>query len=60
MIKRIGNTATVAMAISLAIAGTAWAKVPASEADKLGKDLTCVGAEKAGNKDGSIPAYSGK
>jgi hypothetical protein len=60
MIKRIGNTATVTMAISLAIAGTAWAKVPASEADKLGKDLTCVGAEKAGNKDGSIPEYSGK
>ena len=36
------------------------AKVAAAEAERLGKDLTCVGAEKAGNKDGSIPAFSGK
>jgi hypothetical protein len=36
------------------------AKVPADEADQLGKSLTCVGAEKAGNKDGTIPAFSGK
>ena len=38
----------------------AQAKVSAAEAERLGKDLTCVGAEKAGNKDGSIPAFSGK
>lgn len=38
----------------------ARAKVSAEEAAKLGKELTCVGAEKAANKDGSIPAYSGK
>lgn len=31
----------------------------ASEIDRLGKDLTPVGAEKAGNKDGSIPAWAG-
>ena len=33
----------------------------ATEADaaRLGKDLTPVGAEKAGNKDGSIPAWQG-
>ena len=37
---------------------SAWA---ASEADinRLGQDLTPVGAEKAGNKDGSIPAWTG-
>ena len=35
------------------------AKVDAAEAGKLGKDLTPVGAEKAGNKDGSIPAWTG-
>ena len=38
----------------------AWAKVPTAEAERLGKDLTCMGAEKAANKDGSIPEYSGK
>lgn len=30
-----------------------------AEVDRLGKDLTPTGAEKAGNKDGSIPAWSG-
>jgi hypothetical protein len=36
----------------------ASAKVPAAEAGKLGQDLTPIGAEKAGNKDGSIPAWT--
>jgi hypothetical protein len=49
----------VPMALSLMVAGAALAKVPAAEADKLGKELSCVGAEKAGSKDG-IPKYSGK
>lgn len=35
------------------------AAVPASEAAKLGNSLTPVGAEKAGNADGSIPAWTG-
>ncbi|RFO96009.1 DUF1329 domain-containing protein [Rhodoferax lacus] len=60
MNKRMGTTATAAMAIGLVLSGAAWAKVPAAEADKLGKELTCVGAEKAANKDGSIPEFSGK
>ncbi len=38
----------------------AWAKAPVAEAEQLGKNLTCTGAEKAGNKDGSIPEFSGK
>lgn len=38
----------------------AHAKGAADEVARLGKDLTCVGAEKAGNKDGSIPEFSGK
>lgn len=42
------------------MAGSAFAKVPAAEADKLGKELTCTGAIKAGNADGSIPAFTGK
>ena len=40
------------------IAGNAWAVTPADVA-RLGQDLTPVGAEKAANKDGSIPAFSG-
>jgi hypothetical protein len=47
-------------ALACAAAAPASAKVTAAEADRLGKDLTCVGAEKAGNKDGSIPEFSGK
>lgn len=47
-------------ATALLYSGLAAAKVTAAEAEKLGKDLTCVGAEKAANKDGSIPEFSGK
>ena len=38
--------------------GNALGAVPA-EVARLGQDLTGVGAEKAGNKDGSIPEFSG-
>ena len=37
-------------------ASPAFAKVSPEEAAKLGKELTPVGAERAGNQDGSIPA----
>ena len=53
------------LATALAAAGLVGAALPAhaklSDADaaRLGADLTPVGAEKAGNKDGSIPAWSG-
>lgn len=36
-----------------------WAKLSADEIARLGKDLTPVGAEKAGNADGTIPAWEG-
>ena len=49
----------IPLAVSLLMAGAAFAKVPAPEAEKLGKELTCVGAEKAGSKDG-VPEYTGK
>jgi len=45
-------------AFCIAYAGLAGAKVGADEAGKLGKDLTPVGAEKAGNKDGTIPEWT--
>ena len=51
--------AATMMAATLAAAVPAMAKVPAAEADRLGKDLTPVGAEKAGSKDGTIPAWDG-
>lgn len=38
---------------------TAHAGVSAEEAARLKKDLTPVGAERAGNKDGTIPAWTG-
>jgi hypothetical protein len=38
----------------------AFAKASPEEAARLGKDLTPVGAEKAGNKDGTIPEWVGK
>ena len=41
------------------IAASASAGVTPEEADHLGKDLTAFGAEKAGNADGTIPAWEG-
>ena len=35
-------------------------RVNAADAEKLGNELTCIGAETAGNMDGSIPPFSGK
>ncbi len=53
------------LTIALASAGFCFANaslhaaVSADEAKKLGTTLTFFGAEKAGNKDGSIPEYTG-
>lgn len=41
------------------VCGSTWAAVTADEAKALGSTLTPLGAIKAGNKEGSIPAYSG-
>ena len=45
-------------ALALLLALPAAARVTAQEAARLGSTLTPVGAEKAGNKDGSIPAWT--
>ena len=37
----------------------AMAAVSADEAARIGKDLTPLGGEKAGNKEGTIPAWDG-
>ncbi|WP_435609014.1 DUF1329 domain-containing protein [Pseudomonas knackmussii] len=41
------------------LAGQVMAAVSVDQAARLGADLTPVGAEKAGNADGSIPAWTG-
>ena len=54
------NFTAAALAATLATASFgAAAAVPADEAAKLKTTLTPVGAERAGNKDGSIPAWEG-
>lgn len=42
-----------------AAAGSVLAKVPAEEAARLAQDLTPLGAIRAGNDEGSIPAWDG-
>ena len=52
--------ALAALGLSTFIAGSAFAAVSPEEAARLGKDLTPMGAERAGNEDGSIPAWEPK
>ncbi|WP_210247086.1 DUF1329 domain-containing protein [Aliikangiella marina] len=50
----------IAGAVSFGLASTgAIAKVSPEEANKLGTSLTPIGAEKAGNADGTIPEWTG-
>lgn len=50
--------AAIAAALALSVTA-AVAKVPESELARLGQDLTPMGSEKAGNADGTIPAWTG-
>src|SRR5512139_3470089 len=54
MIRKSLITAVLAV-----LSASAVAAVSPEEAAELGKTLTPVGAEKAGNKDGTIPAWTG-
>jgi len=56
MIKTLCAIGVVAASVSTT---SVMAKVSAEEAAKLGGVLTPVGAEKAGNADGSIPEWTG-
>src|SRR5271165_6987487 len=49
----------MAVALATVLCGSAHAAVSADQAARLGKDLTPWGGELAGNKDGTIPAYTG-
>ena len=51
--------ASAVAAALLGVAAPASAKLTDAEVARLGADLTPVGAEKAGNKDGTIPAWTG-
>jgi hypothetical protein len=46
-------------AAGLLFAPLAWAAVSPQDAARLGQELTPLGGEKAGNADGSIPAWDG-
>ena len=56
MIRLITASVTLAACIAQ---GTAWAKVTPQEAARLGDSLTPMGAQRSGNKSGSIPAWTG-
>jgi len=58
MIKLHKNRIGVALLASL-VAIPAYAKLTNEEAARLGKDLTPLGGEMAGNKEGTIPKYTG-
>ncbi|SFP50222.1 Protein of unknown function [Geopseudomonas sagittaria] len=60
MKKTLFRASLLSAGILCAFSQSALAKVSPEEAARLGKDLTCSGAEKAGNADGSIPEFSGK
>ena len=59
------KTINTILAAAIAAAGLVGAALPAhaklteAEVARLGADLTPIGAEKAGNKDGTIPAWTG-
>jgi hypothetical protein len=58
MKKRFSLSAALALGAS-GVASFAFAAVPESEAARLGKDLTPLGAIAAGNAEGTIPAWTG-
>ncbi len=54
------KSSLLTLAVSVALAATVVnAKTSAADADKLGKELTPMGAVQAANKDGSIPEWTG-
>ncbi|MCY1269274.1 hypothetical protein D9M69_213780 [compost metagenome] len=54
--RTLFKTGTLALSL---LAGSVMAAVPADQVAKLGTSLTPMGAEKAGNADGTIPAWTG-
>ena len=50
---------TLLAAVLAVLSASAGAAVSEQEAAQLGKNLTPIGAEKAGNKEGTIPEWTG-
>lgn len=60
MISRVGDPArALAVAMLYLVVGNASSAVSPEEAERLKNDLTPLGAERAGNAEGSIPAWEG-
>jgi hypothetical protein len=55
---KLSKAAAALVALGV-VSANVWPVTPADVA-RLGQDLTAVGAEKAGSKDGDIPAFSGQ
>jgi hypothetical protein len=53
------KTLLITSALAFSISSIVHAGVSVEEAARLGQDLTPIGAEKAGNSAGTIPAWSG-
>ena len=49
----------ITLVLGTCLAGQSLAAISPDEIARLGKDLTPLGAEKAGNADGTIPAWDG-
>ena len=58
MLKRMGVLLGGTFLL-VCVSSAGWAKLTSEEIDRLGKDLTPMGAEKAGNADGTIPEWTG-
>lgn len=56
--KQIKRQLLVIALATFGLCTVSWAKVSPEEAAKLGKDLTPVGAVRAGSADGSIPEWT--
>ncbi len=58
--KPIKASVTVLSSLAMAmLLAPSWADVPAPVAERLGQDLNPMGGEIAGNKDGTIPEWTG-
>ncbi|MCZ6675273.1 MAG: DUF1329 domain-containing protein [Verrucomicrobia bacterium] len=57
--KPVINTLTLLVGGLILSTLSTFGKVSQNEANRLGNDLTPLGAEKAGNADGTIPAWEG-
>lgn len=55
-LRRIGTAGLLGLLLA---SSSVFAAISATEAERLGKDLTPLGAEKAGNDAGTIPAWDG-